>query len=80
MVTKKQFLDIVGLNTFLAGMKDTFADQIELNALKINTDPYIFEIDYENTLKFNTDLIVSGSATSATLGVGQLGAMILGNP
>lgn len=78
MAIKKQFLDIIGLNTFLTGLlKSIFASQKELNTLKTNTDPYIFEIDYENTLKFNTDLIVSGEATSPIIDIGQVGFMVI---
>ena len=76
----EQFLDKIGLSTFLTQLEGLFATKKSVADVKEATDPYIFEIDYDNTLKFNTDLIISGSATSATLGVGQLGAMILGNP
>jgi hypothetical protein len=76
----EQFLDKIGLSTFLTQLEGLFATKKSVMDVKEATDLYIFEIDYDNTLKFNTDLIISGSATSATLGVGQLGAMILGNP
>ena len=77
---KKQFLDKIGLSTFLVQLEGLFATKTAVADIKEATDPYIFDIDYDNTLKFNTDLIISGSDTSATLGVGRLGAMILGNP
>lgn len=76
----KQFLNKIGLSTFLTQLEGLFATKKSVIDVKKATDPYIFDIDYDNTLKFNTDLIISGSATSATLGIGQLGAMILGNP
>jgi hypothetical protein len=78
MATKKQFLDSIGLNTFFTGMKGLFADQKELITLKTNTDPYIFGIDYENTLAFDINELVTND-TSAILGTGILGTMILGN-
>lgn len=75
----KQFLDLAGLATFITQLKELFATRAAVGEVKANTDPYIFDIDY-NKLKFKTDLIVSGEATSATIGAGSLGAMILGNP
>lgn len=74
----KQFLDKAGLATFLAQLKGLFATKEAVTELKTNTDPYILDIDY-SVLEFNTDLIVSGEASSAMLGVGQLGTMILGS-
>ena len=74
----KQFLDLNGLKTFLAQLPELFSTKDYLNEVKEKTDPYIFDIDY-SVLEFNTDLIVSGQATSAMLGTGQLGTMILGN-
>ena len=41
-------------------------------------DTYILNVDY-SALEFDTDLIVSGGASSGVLGVGQLGVMILGS-
>lgn len=41
-------------------------------------DTYILNIDYTK-LEFDTDLIVSGGASSSILGVGQLGVMVLGS-
>lgn len=76
----KQFLDSAGLATFFTQLKGLFATKESVTEVKTNTDPYIFEIDYDTVLKFNTDLIISGEATSAMIGSGSLGAMILGNP
>ena len=75
---KKQFLDYKGLTTFIEQIKNIFAMRKDLEEVKANTDPYIFDIDY-SLLEFNTDMIVSGGASSATIGIGQLGTMILGS-
>lgn len=75
----KQFLDSVGLATFLEQLRGLFATKVAVAEVKTETDPYIFDIDY-TVLEFNTDLVVSGEATSAMLGSGSLGAMILGSP
>lgn len=75
----KQFLDLTGLATFFTQLKGLFATKEAVAEVKTNTDPYIFDIDYTK-LEFNTDQIVSGDATSAMLGTGQLGTMILGSP
>ena len=74
----KQFLDKVGLVTFLTQLNGLFATKDNVTDVKEATDPYIFDIDYTK-LEFNTDLIVSGEASSAMLGTGQLGTMILGS-
>ena len=49
---KKQFLDFHGLGTFLEQLSNLFATKKAVTELKTNTDPYILNIDYENTLKF----------------------------
>ena len=74
----KQFLDLTGLATFVEQLSELFATKSAVTEVKVNTDPYIFDIDYTK-LEFNTDQIVSGEATSAMLGTGQLGAMVLGS-
>jgi len=74
----KQFLDQAGLNTFFTQLKNIFATKASVTDVKESTDPYIFDIDY-TLLEFNTNQIIFGSATSATLGTGQLGMMVLGN-
>lgn len=76
----KQFLDSAGLSTFLMQLKGLFATKAGVAEVKENTDPYIFDIDYDTVLKFNTEQIISGNGTSAMLGTGQLGAMVLGSP
>lgn len=75
----KQFLDSAGLKTFFAQLKGIFATKVGVVEVKESTDPYIFDIDY-TVLEFDTNLIVSGDATSAMLGTGQLGTMMLGSP
>ena len=55
-----------------------FATKTAVAEVKTSTDPYIFDIDYTK-LQFNTDQIVSGNGTSAMLGTGTLGTMVLGN-
>lgn len=74
----KQFLDKAGLATFVAQLKGLFATKTAVAEVKTSTDPYIFDIDYTK-LQFNTDQIVSGNGTSAMLGTGTLGTMVLGN-
>ena len=74
----KQFLDKAGLVTFVAQLKELFATKKAVAEVKESTDPYIFDIDY-SVLEFDTDMIVSGKASSAMLGTGQLGTMILGS-
>lgn len=74
----KQFLDKVGLATFLAQLNGIFATKDNVTDIKEATDHYIFDIDYTK-LEFNTDLIISGKASSAMLGTGLLGTMVLGS-
>lgn len=77
-MAKKQFLDLAGLKTFVKQLPSLFATKDAVAEVKAATDPYIFDIDYTE-LEFNTDLIVSGEASSAMLGTGQLGQMVLGS-
>ena len=74
----KQFLDLNGLATFVAQLLKLFATKAAVAEVKAATDPYIFDVDYTK-LEFNTDLIISGESSSAMLGTGQLGTMILGS-
>lgn len=74
----KQFLNKTGLSTFLTQLNGLFATKGAVTEVKTATDPYIFDIDY-TVLEFNTDQIVSGEASTAMLGTGQLGTMILGS-
>lgn len=55
----KQFLDSAGLATFLEQLRGLFATKAGVAEVKESTDPYIFDIDYDTVLKFNTDQIVS---------------------
>ena len=73
---KKQFLDLIGLKTFLAQLYSLFATKEAVHEVKESTDPYIFEIDY-SMLQFNTDLIITGDSSSPIIDVGQVGFMII---
>ena len=57
-----KFCDLNGLATFLAGLDSIYTskEQVkEILQLLAATDPYILEIDYDNTLAFDTtELIV----------------------
>lgn len=74
----KQFLDLKGLVKFLEGLTGLFATKKDVAEVKEITDPYIFGIDYDAFLKFNTDIIVSGSGSSSMLNTAVVGQMILG--
>lgn len=65
------------LKEFLTLMKTEFGAKELSDKHRNALDTYILNVDY-TALEFNTDLIVSGGATSSVLGVGQLGIMILG--
>ena len=72
-----QFLDDVGLTTFFTQLKNIFAAKKAVAQVKSDTDPYIFDIDYDAVLKFNTGFIVTGEATSPIIDVGQVGYLII---
>ncbi len=76
MSTKKYISDN-GLSYFLSKLKETFGTKEAVDASKEILDIYVLNIDYTQ-LEFDTDSIVSGGS-SATLGVGQLGIMVLGS-
>lgn len=52
------FLDILGLRTFLNQLKSLFATKESVMSVKQDTDTYILNIDYENTLAFDTTEII----------------------
>ena len=73
-----KFLNLNGLTTLLNQLKEKFASKAEINNLEVDNDTYILNIDYENTLAFDTSWIVgSSSSTSPLLDVGLLDSMIL---
>lgn len=53
-----QFLDKTGLNTFLTQLKEILGKKSIIDASRNALDTYILNVDYENNLKFNTDVIV----------------------
>lgn len=55
----KQFLDSAGLSTFFAQLKGLFATPDDVAVVTDATDDYILNIDYENTLAFDTKEIVT---------------------
>lgn len=66
------------LKEFLSLMKGVFGTKELAVKHRDALDTYILNIDY-TALEFDTDLIVSGGASSGVLSVGQLGTMILGS-
>lgn len=75
---ENKYLEKNNLTLFLNNLKDEFGLKKTIDASREAIDTYILNIDYENSLSFNTSLIVSGDVSSATLGACQLGTMILG--
>lgn len=67
------------LKEFLTQGKSTWGLKSMATNHRTALDTYILNIDYESNLAFDTDLIVTGGASSAVLGVGVLGTMILGS-
>ena len=54
----KQFLDKTGLSTFLTQCKNIFGRKQILDDNTTARNLYLLNIDYENTLAFDTDFIV----------------------
>lgn len=67
------------LKEFLTQGKSAWGLKSMATSHRTALDTYILNIDYESNLAFDTDLIVTGGASSAVLGVGVLGTMILGS-
>lgn len=65
------------LKEFLTLMKTEFGKKELSDKHRNALDIYILNVDY-TALEFDTDLIVSGGASSGALSVGQLGVMVLG--
>lgn len=78
-MSEVKYLSKDELSYFLKKLKETFGIKSTVDTARSALDTYILNIDY-SALEFNTGLIVSGSATSATLGTATLGTMVLGNP
>ena len=57
-----QFLDKQGLSTFLAQLKNIFGYKSNLNETMNIRQQYLLEIDYDSTLKFDTDWIVGDNS------------------
>ena len=73
-----KFLDLNGLTTFYNKLIDFFASATEVAEVEEDTENYVLNIDYENTLAFDTSWIVgSNSSMSPLLDVGLLDSMIL---
>lgn len=53
-----KFLDKAGLKTFLAQLKNIFGYKSALDETMEIRRQYLLEIDYENTLAFDTSFIV----------------------
>lgn len=53
----KQFLDLTGLATFLAQLKNLFATQEDVAEVESDTNTYILNVDYSE-LEFDTSEIV----------------------
>lgn len=80
-----KIITLDNLKEFLESMNGIFGDKEVLGDTSKNLavkhrnalNTYILNFDYTE-LEFDTDLIVSGGASSGILGVGQLGVMVLG--
>lgn len=57
-----QFLDKRGLTTFLTQSKKIFWPKTTLNEIKKARQQNLLEINYEETLAFNTSIIVGENA------------------
>lgn len=53
------FLNLTGLTTLLNQLKQKYSSKAEVAAVAADTDIYILNIDYENTLAFDTTEIIS---------------------
>lgn len=54
-----KFLNLTGLTTFFAKLKQTFATTSEVSQVETDTDTYVLNIDYANTLAFDTKEIIT---------------------
>ena len=60
--TEYKFLDLKGLQTFLAKLKNIFGFKANLDNSMALRRQYLLEVDYEKDLAFNTTLIIGESA------------------
>lgn len=76
METKK-YVSLNNMSTYTDNLKNNFATKESVLNIEQNMDTYVLNIDY-SILEFDTSSIVS-SYSSAIIGEGQLGAIILGS-
>lgn len=62
-----EFLNLTGLTTFFNQLKQKFATTSEVSAVESDTDTYVLNIDYENTLAFDTREIITSENDDITL-------------
>ena len=62
-----KFLNLTGLTTFFNQLKTIFASNTEVTAVETDTDTYVLNIDYENTLAFDTKEIITAENDDITL-------------
>ena len=55
----KNFLNLPGLSTFFTQLKNIFATTSEITAVESDTDTYVFNIDYDSALAFDTSEIIT---------------------
>lgn len=83
MATKK-YVSLSKLSSFLDNLKNTFSSKVhtheisDITNLQPTLDTYVLNVDY-SVLEFDTSSIVSNSTSSAIMGVGQLGQIVLGS-
>ena len=54
-----EFLNLTGLTTLLAQLKQIFASEAEVAEVEADTDTYVLSIDYDSTLAFDTSEIIT---------------------
>lgn len=74
----KKYVSLNGISIYLDNLRKIFATKESVSNIEQNMDTYILNVDY-SVLEFDTGLIVSGGASSAVMGVGELGTIVLGS-
>ena len=55
----KNFLDFTGLSTLFNQLKQIVASKAEVAQVEEDTDTYVLNVDYDNTLAFDVSEIIT---------------------
>lgn len=71
-----KFLNLAGVKKLLSKIKEVFTSSDEVTVFENDTSLYVTEIDYDSTLKFDTNWVI-GNGAQPIVGQAIVGETIL---